>query len=117
MSTPRPKKLPKPHPEHKEPEGMSLWTQAALAAVIFLVISTGYSLVREYIVHQDEIVPVSQIAAGNKTAFTGAKADIKVARADLAAARADAGKIVTGLKVFKSATTTSTAVTATTTAQ
>lgn len=42
---------------------MSLWTQAALAAVIFLVISTGYSLVREYIVHQDEIVPVSQIAA------------------------------------------------------
>ena len=59
----------------------------------------------------------STIATGNKTAFTGAKADIKVARADLATARADAGKIVAGLKAFKSATTTSTAVTATTTAE
>ncbi len=59
--TPPPRKHKDTEPE-KQPDGMNIWTQLGLAAVIFLVISAGYSLVREYIVGQDETVPVSQIA-------------------------------------------------------
>ena len=43
--------------------GPSLWMQLAIAFAVFLVLSTGYSLVREYLVNEKESVPLSQIAA------------------------------------------------------
>ena len=42
--------------------GPSIWIQLASAFAIFLVLSAGYSLVRQYIVNQSESVPLSQIA-------------------------------------------------------
>src|SRR3989344_7048563 len=42
--------------------GPSIWMQLAVAFAVFLVLSAGYSLVREYIVTQTESVPLSQIA-------------------------------------------------------
>lgn len=62
--TPTPRKNPpkKDGQEPQQPEGMNIWTQLAIAAVVFLVISAGYSFVREYMGGQDETVPVSQIA-------------------------------------------------------
>src|SRR3989344_2776510 len=46
----------------KGPQGPSIWMQLAMAFAVFLVLSTGYSLVREYISPQSESVPLSQIA-------------------------------------------------------
>ncbi|MBI4088402.1 ATP-dependent zinc metalloprotease FtsH [Candidatus Kaiserbacteria bacterium] len=42
--------------------GPSLWVQIAAAVVIFLLLSAGYSLVRQYITTQAEEVSLSQIA-------------------------------------------------------
>jgi len=42
--------------------GPSLWVQLAAAFGVFLVLSIGYSYVRQYISAQDETVPLSQIA-------------------------------------------------------
>ena len=51
------------------PKGPSIWMQLAIAFAVFLLLSTGYSLVREYIVSETESVALSQIAtdinAGN----------------------------------------------------
>src|SRR3989338_5542479 len=46
----------------KGPQGPSIWMQLAMAFAVFLVLSTGYSLVREFISPQSESVPISQIA-------------------------------------------------------
>src|SRR3989338_10778938 len=43
--------------------GPSIWLQLAMAFAVFLVLSTGYSFIREYIVTERESVPISQIAA------------------------------------------------------
>jgi len=43
--------------------GPSVWMQLAIAFAVFLTISIGYSLVREYVVGESDVVAVSQIAA------------------------------------------------------
>ena len=43
--------------------GPSIWVQLAAAFAVFLLISAGYSAVRQYIAQQNETVPLSQIAA------------------------------------------------------
>ena len=50
-------KAPKP-----KGQGPNIWMQLAIAFVVFLVLSIGYSLVREYIADDTESVPLSQIA-------------------------------------------------------
>jgi cell division protease FtsH len=71
MANPNPNPLP---PKNKKaplpaPQGPNLWVQLTVAFGIFLVLSIGYSMVRQYIVDEDTIVPISQIAgditAGN----------------------------------------------------
>ncbi len=42
--------------------GPNLWMQLAAAFVIFIALSVGYSLVRSFIVSEDNTVPISQIA-------------------------------------------------------
>ncbi|MDO8575762.1 MAG: ATP-dependent zinc metalloprotease FtsH [bacterium] len=42
--------------------GPSMWVQLAAAFGVFLVLSFGYSFVRQYLSSQDEVVPLSQIA-------------------------------------------------------
>jgi len=42
--------------------GPSLWVQMAAALAIFIVLSGGYSLIRQYITTQNEEIPLSQIA-------------------------------------------------------
>ncbi len=78
--TQTPKQPSQPHKSNKpvEPQGggQSVWTQLAVALAVFLTISIGYSLVRQYIVGETENVPVSQIA-GDITA--GSIASITVA--------------------------------------
>ena len=46
----------------KQGGGPSLWVQLAAAFGVFLVLSFGYSFVRQYISTQDELIPLSQIA-------------------------------------------------------
>jgi hypothetical protein len=48
---------------NQQPQGPSIWTQLAIAAVVFLVLSVGYSAVREYVAQQSESVPLSQIVS------------------------------------------------------
>lgn len=43
-------------------QGPSIWTQLAIAFAVFLVISIGYSLVRDYVVSDTDTVAISQIA-------------------------------------------------------
>src|SRR3989344_9583258 len=45
------------------PGAPGLWMQLAAAFAVFLVISLGYSLVREYIIDKSETVPISRIAS------------------------------------------------------
>ncbi|OGG73171.1 cell division protein FtsH [Candidatus Kaiserbacteria bacterium RIFCSPLOWO2_01_FULL_53_17] len=56
------------------PQGPSLWTQVAIALAVFLILSAGYSMVREYFFNDVEEVPLSQIAidiaAGNIAELT-----------------------------------------------
>ncbi len=47
--------------------GPSIWLQLGMAFAVFLVLSVGYSLVRQYIVTESESVPLSQIAADIET--------------------------------------------------
>jgi len=53
--------------------GVNMWAQLAIAIISFLIISAGYSLVRDYLMQQTESVPLSQIAtdieAGNISAI------------------------------------------------
>ena len=63
MATPN--KTQKPQKERGGgplPQGPSIWMQLAIAAVIFLVLSAGYSAVRGYMSQQQNVVPISQIA-------------------------------------------------------
>ena len=56
----------KPHKDKKPlplPQGPSIWTQLAIAFAVFLVLSAGYTMVREYFVNSTEEAPLSQIAA------------------------------------------------------
>jgi cell division protease FtsH len=57
-----PKKQSKKKPGQPAPSGPNIWMQMAAALGIFLLITFGYSLVREYIVAETEEVPISQIA-------------------------------------------------------
>ena len=62
-------------PEHKNqrprkprapigaPKGPSIWVQLITAFIVFLLLSAGYSFVRQYMTTQSETVPLSQIAA------------------------------------------------------
>ena len=43
--------------------GPSIWMQLAAAFAIFLVLSAGYSLVRQYLTSKSESVPISQIVS------------------------------------------------------
>ncbi len=56
------------------PQGPSIWTQLAIALAVFLILSAGYSLVREQFFNKSEEVPLSQIAidiaAGNVAELT-----------------------------------------------
>ena len=45
------------------PQGPSIWTQLAIAFAVFLVLSAGYTAVREFFLVETEEVPLSQIAA------------------------------------------------------
>ena len=47
--------------------GPSIWVQMAIALGIFVLLSGGYSMVREYLVSSPEEVPLSQIAADINT--------------------------------------------------
>ncbi|HUO50810.1 MAG TPA: ATP-dependent zinc metalloprotease FtsH [Candidatus Paceibacterota bacterium] len=52
----------KPDPRKKLPDGgPSIWVQLAIAAVVFLLLSAGYSAIRDYLAQQSETVPISQI--------------------------------------------------------
>jgi cell division protease FtsH len=63
MATPEKQRAPqKPRGSDRLPEGPSIWMQLALAAVIFLILSAGYSAVKDYIAQKNETVPISQIA-------------------------------------------------------
>ncbi len=46
----------------KVPNGPSIWLQLGIAFTLFIFLSGGYSLVREYITSKKESVPLSQIA-------------------------------------------------------
>jgi cell division protease FtsH len=50
-------------PSGGPPQGPSIWVQLAIAAVVFLVLSAGYSAVRDYIAQQNETVPISQVVS------------------------------------------------------
>jgi cell division protease FtsH len=48
------------------PDGANMWLQLAVAFGVFVLLSFGYSLVNQYVTTQDEVVPLSQIAADVK---------------------------------------------------
>jgi len=64
MAAPNPS-LPKrsQKPGGKAPQGPNIWVQMAIALGIFVLLSGGYSLVREYVTTTPQEVPLSQIAA------------------------------------------------------
>jgi cell division protease FtsH len=59
---PNPTEKPKKNANVPAPQGPNLWVQLAAAFVIFLVLSAGYALVKQYVTTQSEVVPISQIA-------------------------------------------------------
>lgn len=61
MPTPNNPKNQGAQPPTRAP-GPSIWIQLAAALAVFLVLSAGYSLVRQYVVDSTESVPLSQIA-------------------------------------------------------
>ncbi|HEY4513710.1 MAG TPA: ATP-dependent zinc metalloprotease FtsH [Candidatus Paceibacterota bacterium] len=60
-NTPQAPRRPRGAPQ-AAPQGPSMWMQLATAFAIFLLLSAGYSFVKEYITAQKEEVPLSQIA-------------------------------------------------------
>ncbi len=61
----QPRKTPRAkRPQRSTPPegGPSIWTQLAVAFAIFLILSAGYGLIRQYIEGEEENVPLSQIA-------------------------------------------------------
>ena len=89
---PHSNKKPAPKPPIKKdgkdvpPPNTSLWVQLAVAFAIFLVISIGYSFVRQYLSGTTPVVPISQIAsditAGNITSIEVAGDNITATYAD-----------------------------------
>lgn len=76
MAAPEKPVVRKPREGGEKPKsggGPSIWLQLAAAFGVFLVLSVGYSFIRQYITTQDEVVPLSQIAqditAGTITAL------------------------------------------------
>jgi len=61
-SAPPPTEKPK-GPGPQGTGGPSIWLQLAAAFAVFLVLSAGYSFIRDYMSQQVETVPLSQIAA------------------------------------------------------
>ena len=57
-----PQKQGKKNP--KNAEGPNMWLQMGIALAIFVVLSAGYSFVRDYMVSKPEEVSLSHIAAG-----------------------------------------------------
>ena len=53
----------KPQGSGQQGGGPSIWLQLAAAFAVFLVLSAGYSFIRDYMSQQSESVPLSQIAA------------------------------------------------------
>lgn len=45
------------------PQSPGIWTQLLIAFAVFLVLSAGYTMIREYFIDETEKVPLSQIAA------------------------------------------------------
>ncbi len=45
------------------PQGPSIWTQLAIALIVFLLLSAGYSAVRQYMAQESQSVPISQIVS------------------------------------------------------
>src|SRR5580698_2743917 len=74
MATPDQKQQPPQRQGSGMPPGPSIWMQLAIAAIIFLLLSAGYSAVRQYMTQQSETVPITQIAddiaAGKITSVT-----------------------------------------------
>ncbi len=64
METTPDKKGGKPRKPKKNPQeqGPNLWIQLAIASAVFLVLSAGYSGVKQYMTTQSEEIPLSQLA-------------------------------------------------------
>ncbi len=65
MATPEKPVVRKPREGGEKPKptgGPSIWMQLSAAFAVFLLLSVGYSFVRQYISTPDEVVPLSQIA-------------------------------------------------------
>lgn len=80
-----------PRTPRKSPDGMNIWMQIATALAVFLMLSVGYSLLREYVFQPEEQVPLSQIA-GDITA--GNISSIEVAGDQITAIYTDESKKV-----------------------
>jgi len=63
MSSTREPKDKQPTTPPQGSGGPSIWLQLAAAFAVFLVLSLGYSFIRDYMSQQQETVPISQIAA------------------------------------------------------
>ncbi len=59
---PTPRKPREGGEKPKHTSGPSMWVQLAAAFGVFLMLSLGYSFIRQYVSGQDEVVPLSQIA-------------------------------------------------------
>jgi cell division protease FtsH len=66
MAEKTPPKQKKGRKQARLPEGPSIWTQLVIAFAVFLVLSGGYTVAREFWLNTTEIVPLSQIAADIK---------------------------------------------------
>ncbi|MDB5188246.1 MAG: ftsH [Candidatus Kaiserbacteria bacterium] len=55
-------KKPVQTPPGKKPEGINIWIQLGAALVVFVILSVGYSSVKQYFTDQNNVVPFSQIA-------------------------------------------------------
>lgn len=47
----------------RTPQGPSIWLQLGIAFAVFLMLSAGYSLVREYVTAEDNTIALSQLVA------------------------------------------------------
>lgn len=74
MAEKTPPKQKKGQKKTRLPEGPSIWTQLVIAFAVFLVLSGGYTVAREFWLDKTELVPLSQIAgdirAGNVKELT-----------------------------------------------
>ncbi len=66
--------IPEPKEKEKKPKvprpsssGPSIWLQLAMAFAVFLVLSVGYSFVRQYITTESESISLSQLASDINT--------------------------------------------------